>query len=267
MLTPAEALLTNQQMETSEEEVPLTFVEVDPLDENVTPPEKTTFYSNASTRAGNPDPVLVEHDQPKINGEEQEEIRTETVTRQEPEAMNPIQAAATPTPPAPQEDVPEKEDTSTPQFVSKSSDLGVAREQERTRPRKLKEVKQQLVGNASKQNGGSRRHSLVAQLDVKGTPFGNYDAAFIAAVQKRWHYLIDQSGVVTGTGMVVITFTLHSDGRISDVAEMSSTVSSLQSLLCQRAILDPAPYSPWSSELRRAVSGDTREVKFTFYYR
>lgn len=258
MLEPVETSMDPQKQD-QELAMPLVFVEVDPLEE-VEPPPDTKYYSSANTIAGNPDPVVEDKQETKVEGVEQEVMRTENVTRTEPEEMIPVQENT--------EQQKEPEVSPKPMFAFKPSDLGIGKAEEKPRSRTLREAKKNanLMGNATKQNGGVQRHSLVAQLDVRGTPFGNYDAAFIAAVQKRWYDLLSQSGVVTGPGKVVIVFKLHSDGRISDLEEMSSTVSSLQSLLCQRAILDPAPYSPWPSELRCAVQGDVREVKFTFYY-
>ena len=36
--------------------------------------------------------------------------------------------------------------------------------------------------------------------------------------------------------------------------------------LCQRAVLDPAPFEKWPSDMRRIIGSDRREVRFTFYY-
>jgi hypothetical protein len=44
------------------------------------------------------------------------------------------------------------------------------------------------------------------------------------------------------------------------------TVSDMLSLLCQRAVEDPAPYARWPSDMRRMIGADYRDVQFTFYY-
>ncbi|MCK9315480.1 MAG: TonB C-terminal domain-containing protein [Verrucomicrobia bacterium] len=248
-----------------EQEVPLMFIEVAPQSEEVEPAPNAKYYSSASTRASNPDPVLVSKEDPRIHGVEQEMIRTMEKTRMQPEEMNPIQEDSG----ARVHQEVEPEPSRKPLFAAKPSDLGVGNAEEKPRPRTLKEAQKNisLIGTPTEQKGGVHRHSLVSQMDVMGTPFGNYDAAFIAAVQKRWYDLIDASALVTASGKVVVVFKLYEDGRIDSVQEVSSTVNTLQGLLCQKAITDPAPYSPWPSELRRAVQGDVREVKFTFYYR
>ena len=263
MFTPEETL-SDQSEWTQEQEVPLMFIEVDPIEE-IDPPANAKYYSDKSTLAGNPDPVVISQENPQIEGEEQEMMRTLEKLHEEPQEMIPVQEIKGET--IEQEDVPNQNDK--PLFAAKPADLGVGKDENTPRPRTLNEARRKinLIGTPTKQKGGVKRHSLEVQLDVKGTPFGNYDAAFIAAVQKRWDALIEQSGMVTASGKVVIVFKLHYDGRITDIQEIYSSVSSLQALLCQRAILDPSPYSPWPSELRQAVQGNVRDVKFTFYYR
>jgi hypothetical protein len=112
-----------------------------------------------------------------------------------------------------------------------------------------------------------KRLSLVSSLDVKATPFGQYDAAFIAAVQRCWYQLIDEHGYGrASSGHVVLTFRLKFDGKISNMKVVESTVGDLLALVCVRAIEKPSPYAPWPSDLRRMQPGDYREVQFTFYY-
>ena len=45
-----------------------------------------------------------------------------------------------------------------------------------------------------------------------------------------------------------------------------SNVGELLCLLCQRAVLDPAPYARWPSDMRQVLGEDHREVVFTFHY-
>lgn len=65
-------------------------------------------------------------------------------------------------------------------------------EKPKRRPRTLAEARQlqpqksQIAGRKMKQEGGVRRQSIVPSMDTLGTPFGVYDAWFIAQVQQRW---------------------------------------------------------------------------------
>jgi TonB family protein len=138
-----------------------------------------------------------------------------------------------------------------------------------TRPKTLAMARQKagLAGEKMKQEGGSRRFSLQPSLDVRATPFGSYDAAIIAAIQRRWYDLIDERPFLgSHTGRVVVEFNLTSDGRVTDLKVTENSVTDILALMCQRAVQDPAPFAPWPNDLRRLVGKEYREVRFTFYY-
>ncbi len=132
------------------------------------------------------------------------------------------------------------------------------------RPRKLDEVKR-TPGEKSSVEGGVQRYDLSASLAAKGTIVGDYDQRFVQAVRQRWDTLL---GGLPSTlpGKVVLDFRIHVDGRVSQVAVHETTVSNVQTLICQNSILDPAPYSPWPSAMRNELKSDWRDVTFTFYY-
>jgi hypothetical protein len=44
------------------------------------------------------------------------------------------------------------------------------------------------------------------------------------------------------------------------------TVGDVLALICQRAVLDPAPFPKWPTPMRHAIREDFRDVRFTFYY-
>jgi len=138
------------------------------------------------------------------------------------------------------------------------------------RPRTLAEAlmqQSQLTGEKMRQEGGVQRQRLIPSLDAKATPFGEYDAEFIAIVQQHWDdLLIKQNFARDRTGKVVVEFRLNFDGRISDMRVVENNVDDLLSYLCQRAILDPAPFPKWPADMRRVIGADYRIVTFTFFY-
>jgi hypothetical protein len=147
-------------------------------------------------------------------------------------------------------------------------DAGTA---ERTRPRTLADARARLEnsppGQKMKQEGGVKRRLEFTALDAKATPFGAYDAAFVNAVSDRWFALLDQKRYDGyQRGKVVLQFALNSDGRITDMKVQEATVGLDLSLICEMAVLDPAPYAPWPSDLRRLVGSNQRKVQFTFFY-
>jgi hypothetical protein len=104
---------------------------------------------------------------------------------------------------------------------------------------------------------------------TNGTPeFRQYDHEFADTVQHRWYDLLDVVALDGyQAGEVIVGFKLHADGRITDIGVKKNSASPELGLLCQKAILDPQPYEPWSPELRRAVGEDYRHITFSFYYK
>lgn len=258
-------------------EIPLSFVEVTPEVAVTEPPKEAKFYGALNAVASNPDPKI-EAPVPKADGTQNKIPRMADVPKQEafplqptvpkpaepkPEEMKAappkseppgdLAKVKTPDPPAPApvkaEPAPEKAVMQTP-----------------PRPRTLEEARRQqgLTGERLRQEGGSQHRGKLS-FDVKSTPFGSYDAAFIAAVQNAWYRVLDSGGYVHRSGKVVIQFRLTFEGRILDMKVQENEVGEILGLLCQRAIMDPAPFAPWPRDMRRTM-GNERVVTFTFYY-
>lgn len=259
---------------------PLMFVDVNPATESKDVPKETRYYSDRSSRASNP---LTDEttDQPMVDGRQKDMVRTEDVP---PLKAVPLQPAAPPEAPEPKP-VPKEETVESSE--QPKGDLLVAQPEEprerqepkppetKPRPRTLKEAMarlpearvQQLAGRKMKQDGGVRRLSVMSSLDVKASPFGDYDRAIIVAIQNRWFDLLDMRGFGhEKSGKVVLEFRLYYDGRISSMNVAENTVDEMLSLLCQKAVMDPAPYARWPSDMRRMVGANYRDVRFTFYY-
>lgn len=136
----------------------------------------------------------------------------------------------------------------------------------RRRPRRLDEVRQpNSSGESMKQQGGTARLAMRANMDVRGTITGDYDSRFIRAVEQRWFSLLD-GRTTTIPGEVVVEFRLRHDGRIENLRVLSNSAGEILGLICEKAILDPAPYDRWPLEMRNELRQDYRDVKFTFHY-
>jgi hypothetical protein len=234
----------------------LTFVEV--TQPTAEAPQNAKNYSNQNSLAA--DPTMGNKDVPQLNGKQTEVAKTETVTKPD---FNKLQ----PSPPAPQP-------KSSPAIRPGDLTLGKpedSRQQEQPRPRTLKQEREQqahrLPGVQMKQEGGTRSHALVPSFDVKATPFGAYDAAFIEAVTQRWYDLLDsRQFAMDRSGKVTLRFHLNYDGSIADMKVLGNTVGDLLCYVCREAITDPAPYAAWPSDMRRLIGENYREITFTFYY-
>ncbi|NLH74411.1 MAG: hypothetical protein GX456_15285 [Verrucomicrobia bacterium] len=124
-----------------------------------------------------------------------------------------------------------------------------------------------LVGEKFKQDGGVKRYSISSSVDVRASPFGSYDARFIAAVQQCWYALLEEHRYsLDRMGKVVLEFRLTSDGRITEMRVVESDVGEIFTTICELAVTKPAPYEKWPADLRKIVGTDYRDVRFTFYY-
>ena len=113
-----------------------------------------------------------------------------------------------------------------------------------------------------------RHHLDSSAFDTIATPFGEYDRELIEAISTHWWDLLDRKEFSQDrTGKVVIQFTLHHDGRVSDVEVVRSDVGDLLSSVCRLAISRiPAPYAPWPTDMRRFYARDSLDMTFTFWY-
>lgn len=269
-------------------DVPMVFVEIDPALASKEPPKETKNYSTANSLAANPVPK--EADTPKIEGKQTPVLRTMDVPKPQPKPLEP--KPPEPEPPAKESTEPEvkpktapppKGDlamakppppTSTPKAPELTPQKDGEQPKPRPKPRTLAEAKARnpsLAGEKSQQDGGVQRRSHIAMVDARSSVFGSYDAMFIGLVQSRWYQLLDNNQyMMDRRGKVSLTFRLHFDGRISQMEVAENTVGDMLSLLCQKAVLDPAPFPKWSAEMRRQIQNqggtEYRDVKFTFYY-
>ena len=260
-------------------EIPLSFIEVDPAVAVAAPPKAAKFYSAQNARAAAPD-LTVEAPAPKVDGKQKEVARLENVAKPNPVPLQPAPAPeiakpVDPAPPKPKEAPPLGDlATAKPSDAKKPADkeaepgAGEAAAVAIDRPRTLAAArarKAMLTGEKMKQEGGARQRGQLS-FDVRATAFGAYDQAFIAAVQQRWYDLLETTPYTQRSGKVIVEFRLNYDGRISDIKAAGNEVGELLALICQRAILDPAPFARWPNDMRRAIGASYRDVTFTFYY-
>lgn len=236
------------------QEPPMVYVDVSPEQATPEPPPETKFYSTQNALAANPEPVAKDSEVPKIEGREEPVTKTFDTLRPDP--------VAEPTPPPEPEPEPQPAPPPTGDLA-----LGTPPPETRRRPRTLAEARMQkgLIGPRTRQDGGVRRQGVVS-LNVRSSPFGAYDAALIAAIQKRWYDLLEDTSVPLRPGRVIVEFTLHYDGRVTELKIAEQDVGEILALYCRKAISDPAPFGPWPKELRELVGKDYRDVRISFFY-
>jgi hypothetical protein len=285
-ISPSE---TQKKPPSPDRQLPLQFVDVDPALATLEPPKEAQYYSALSSSAANPKPT-VESNVPKIDGQQTKIAKT----------FDTLHIPTTPPQPQPPpvEKKPEKKvvetksepATSSPPGDSPQSKPELKPPAEKVKPendavgptstpiptptpppraRTLAEARQRkgiVVAPKMKQEGGIRKIGP-EMLDVRGTRFGAYDAAIVAAVQQHWYDLLaERKFAGEGMGKVVLEFHLNSNGKITEMKTTNTEVGAVLAVICQRAVLDPSPYAEWPSDMRREIGRNYREVRFTFYY-
>ena len=199
-------------------DVQLTFVEVP--QPSAEAPKDAKYYSSQNSRAS--DPTRGDKEVPQLNGKQTLIVKTEDAPRPDFNKLQP----APPTPPEPTEEPPP---TVKPGDLTLGKPEDSKQEEPSTRPRTVRQARAQqsqlLPGQQMKQEGGTHRQALVPSLDVKATPFGAYDGAFIAAVTQRWYDLLDsRQFAMDRNGKVTLRFRLNYDGSIADMKVLENTV-------------------------------------------
>jgi outer membrane biosynthesis protein TonB len=253
--------------------IPLTFIEVDPETATADAPPDAKYYSSQNAKASNPDPSL-DLEKPKVDGKQDKVARTMLNEKPKPipfplQPSPPPETKPEPPAPAPKPEVKPgdvAEHKPNDGLTAETGDDSLIRP--RKRPMTVAEAKAAkgiLESEPIRQEGGVRTRGKVA-FNTKATPFGEYDRAFIAAVEQCWHRLLEEHRGNQRSGRVVIDFKLNSDGRITELSVQGNDTGEIYGMICQRAILDPAPYQKWPPDMLRTIGSNTREIRFTFYY-
>jgi hypothetical protein len=244
------------------EEEPVEFVTV--RTPSTEAPKTAKYISNKNSVAANPD-ASEQTEQPKLNGNQSDVPQTEDIMRSQ--ANNSESSAS--------QQASKTQGTSESKPTVDSGDLTLGKadnntQQEQPRPRTLKQAYEQMASKmpsmTMREDGGVQRHARVPQFDVKVTGFGDYDERFVEAVSQNWYNLLDsQKFSLDRTGKVVLLFRLNDDGTISQMRFADNNVGDLLGYVCEKAVLDGAPYEPWTEDMRLKL-GTYADVQFTFDY-
>ena len=241
------------------------FLEVPPNMASEDAPEDSKYYSNQNSKAAD-EQSEKETTQPKIEGTQDKVPRI--VDSKPASPAKPPEPKPEPKPPEPEpKPAPPKAETLKPVVAKPKPEPKPEPKPKPRRPRTVAEAKQlaMIQGEKMKQDGGVKKRATIVGLDAKASPFGDYDARLIAAIQTRWNQILDQY-YIPSIGQVVLTFNLWSDGKVTNVQVERRTVNELLALKCERAVKEPAPYEPWPEKMRDEIGSDRRYVRFTFYY-
>ena len=243
-------------------EEPIEFATVD--NPSTEMPKNAKYYSNKNSLAANPD-ANQDTDQPKLNGKQTDAPDTRDVSDYRPSKS---------TTGADQREVDASMQQPGPKPSESAGDLTLGKPdqmpQQQPRPRTLKQAYQEMANRVPsmtmKEEGGVRRHDKISSLDIQLTGFGDYDAQFFGAVRDNWmNELESQKFADDRIGKVVLIFNLNSNGQITEMRVAQTNVGELLAYVCEKAVLEGAPYAPWTEEMRLKL-GESRQLTLIFDY-
>lgn len=281
----------------------LNFVEVDALQASKLVPQDAKFFSDRSSIAANPAPKNRSAEIPKIEGRKLTQLETTTVhlpAKTQPRPATPPPAAKpqpkTPSTPArveapkpvalpkpaegitapepqrrPQEQ-PQQQTASrtakpaaeaapaaqpTPQLKFAESSFGL-----RPVPSETSPIQREIPTMASETDGGVSRRGPTA-LNVVGMPQGAYSKKMFAEIGRRWTLLLDKTYADGQPGKAKLSFTLYPTGHVDHLKVAQNTASPILGDLCQKAVIDCAPFDPWPQELK-LLGGDHLDITIDF---
>jgi TonB family protein len=107
--------------------------------------------------------------------------------------------------------------------------------------------------------GGDQENAPAIQFDTKGVEFGPWLRRFVAQIRRNWFI---PYAAMSMRGHVVVTFFVHKDGRISDVAVLKPSSVDGFTRSAQNAILASNPTQPLPPE----YPDDRAFFTVTFYF-
>jgi hypothetical protein len=96
--------------------------------------------------------------------------------------------------------------------------------------------------------------------------FAAYDSRLVKSITNSWFSLLKPVEPKAKRGIIVLRFSLHSDGSVTDVKVTRNTTASSLESVCEKAVLDPAPYEHWMPEMLASEGKTYRTITFTFNY-
>ena len=117
------------------------------------------------------------------------------------------------------------------------------------------------------QAGNAGRVGHVAS-EAKFSEFGLYQQRLIEAIAARWNQLCRYASISaldSGTS-VVLEFSINSQGHLSGIDVVSSTLSQAGVQRCKAAILYTSPFKSWTSAMRNRL-GSSYKMRLKFIHR
>lgn len=123
-----------------------------------------------------------------------------------------------------------------------------------------------LISGCATQNSGFGPNSSEGKQPAGATNFKAYDKIVTDRITTTWKKILkNQYAETDNDGEVILKFTLHSDGTVSNIKTIRDDCGFPFHYYCVRAIEKSAPFPIWTPEMTEKL-GDHLDVQFTFNY-
>jgi len=103
-------------------------------------------------------------------------------------------------------------------------------------------------------------------LDAKFSEYGDYTQRMLEAIQAAWYTAAHRSALVQPRAVVIVEFTLNSDGTVDDARIVFSSASEPAAYACLDAVQSRAPFDPWRADMVAIVGAEKDTTRISFHY-
>lgn len=116
-----------------------------------------------------------------------------------------------------------------------------------------------------RQNGASATASAAVQIQAEKDQ-EEYSLAVQNQVNKSWKTFFSPGNPRPEKGLVMIEFSVHRDGTVSDFRQLTSAEGGSPKELCEKVIRGAAPFPKWTARMLEAFPYDYVKYRYTFYF-
>lgn len=136
----------------------------------------------------------------------------------------------------------------------------------RPKPKPRPQIKRLLAGAMNKHDGAAAKVGPVA-VDAKFSQFGAYLEKMFESIGYQFYTLFENYSRTAAdfNSYVRLAYLIDENGNVTNIEVVGATASNLAIILCKDVVLSPAPFGPWTDEMK-IVLGKQQTIKVGFYF-
>ena len=117
----------------------------------------------------------------------------------------------------------------------------------------------------AKLTGASATASAEVQVQAEKDQ-KDYSQAVKSQVDQSWKTTLSAGTSAPGNGLIMIEFSVHRDGSVSDFLKVTQGSEGPPLAICEKVIRAAAPFPKWTPSMVEAFPYDYMKYRFTFYF-